>query len=156
MERVRLPLYLFLSNSLSFFRPLSPSFSLSISLSLSLPHADVTSQGFCRRILLPNRFPRCFCLLSPYPCFEMYNKILDIVERTITSAEGQQSQNWKSVTTFIEEVYRHPMPPPGKSISISLPILGNASPIHPSSPSVVSLLRPDDADSSLEYVCVCV
>ena len=32
--------------------------------------------GFCQRVLLPSRFPRCFCVISSQPAFDVFSRFI--------------------------------------------------------------------------------
>jgi hypothetical protein len=77
--------------------------------------------GYCRR-LLPNgkgpRLPEVFCIVSPLGCFDLYAKILDIVEQ-------RRTVNLVSVYSFLKSIIANPFPAPGHSVTIqALPAKG--------------------------------
>ncbi|XP_070559989.1 DENN domain-containing protein 2B-like [Ptychodera flava] len=95
--------------------------------------------GYCRRLMPMGtglRLPVVYCILSPVGCFNLYDQILDEVEKRMKISQ-------QSVDEFLKAVSSRTMPRPGKTIKVDV------SPADENSSDVV-LER--SMDSRLEHV----
>ncbi|XP_003388654.1 PREDICTED: DENN domain-containing protein 2A-like [Amphimedon queenslandica] len=111
------------------------------SYSFVLTNIDASRRyGYCRR-LLPDgkspRLPEVYCIISPLGCFDLYAKILDIVEQRRTVSQV-------AVFTFLKSISANPFPAPGQSVSVKV------IPAKTGDLETIKLRRPPD--SRLEHV----
>ncbi|XP_045927546.1 DENN domain-containing protein 2A-like isoform X1 [Micropterus dolomieu] len=95
--------------------------------------------GYCRR-LLPSgkgkRLPEVYCIVSHLGCFNLFNKVLDEVER-------RRALSPALVQPFMRAIMEAQFPAPGRTITIKTFLPGSGT-------EVMELCRP--SDSRLEHV----
>eukprot|EP00118_Oscarella_pearsei_P007882 m.39594 g.39594 ORF g.39594 m.39594 type:complete len:861 (+) comp32763_c0_seq1:143-2725(+) len=70
--------------------------------------------GYCRRLLCTGtgpRLPIVYCIISPHGCFDLYSKILDVVEHKLSHGNS-------AAYYFLKSVIAKPFPLPGKSVKV--------------------------------------
>lgn len=100
--------------------------------------------GYCRRLLPKGggkRLPECFCITSFFPCFSVFNSILDEVESRSTFP------SFSAVTFFLEAIWTKQLPDPGQALTVHV-----CSWDHPGQVDQHSFQRPSDNDSLLDHV----
>eukprot|EP01091_Cochliopodium_minus_P014159 TRINITY_DN4757_c0_g1_i1.p1 TRINITY_DN4757_c0_g1~~TRINITY_DN4757_c0_g1_i1.p1 ORF type:complete len:436 (-),score=108.17 TRINITY_DN4757_c0_g1_i1:596-1903(-) len=65
--------------------------------------------GYCRRFF--GKKSECYCIVSFFPSFELFSKILDIVEE-------RRKVNRTSVFSFLQTMLAKPFPEPGETIEV--------------------------------------
>lgn len=98
--------------------------------------------GYCRRQLplgAGPRFPVAFTIMTYFPCFQLYSKVLEQV------AYHYENSSMGMLTLFLQSVLETEFPKPGASFEVKMETSG--SQIQNS-----RFTRPDDSDSQLEHV----
>jgi len=97
--------------------------------------------GYCMRKLPVGtglRYPIAFCVLSFFPCFPMFAKMLEHVAYQYENCSSQD------LSKFISELLAQPLPKPGETFEVNL----NTS----DSQTKWRFTRPNEEDSFLEHV----
>jgi len=98
--------------------------------------------GYCMRKKprgSDNLYPTAFCVLSFFPCFPMFAKMLDYV------AYHFENLSSRELTEFVEDLLAQPLPGPGESFEVNMMDSQKKT-------SKWQFVRPNEEDSVLEHV----
>mmetsp|Transcript_18400 Transcript_18400/g.71098 ORF Transcript_18400/g.71098 Transcript_18400/m.71098 type:complete len:729 (-) Transcript_18400:243-2429(-) len=98
--------------------------------------------GYCRRQLplgAGPRFPVAFTIMTYFPCFQLYSKVLEQV------AYHYENSSMSMLKLFLESVLETEFPKPGASFEVKMETSGSQM-------QHSRFTRPDDSDSQLEHV----